>query len=1128
MKTLNFAKLSLISLSQLSLFMLSFFVSYTASAQSVGDYRSASTGNWNVRTNWERWNGSAWVTPTAAQNFPTSAAGAIEVRAAHTMTITSDITLDQVSVNGTLNLNSGVTLSAGAHANMITVSAGSLNVNGTISNTIGSSITSSAANTVFNSGSTYIHDSPNADGGLIPVATWHKNSNFNIEFSSATYSLTSSTWSQAFGNVDINISTSGSPRTHQFSGLLNDIRGNLTISNTGGNPNHRLALSDAGTHVINVGGNFTMVPTNRTLILNSNAAGSATIHIKGDFIQTNGDITTTGQTTLNFNGGGHVQNFTRNAGAMSGALAYSIASNSILDVASNQMEGSGAFNLFGEIRVGIATGLNGILQNTGTKTFHANSTITYNGNTNQVMGTLYPAIPAAGINVVVNKSAGTLSTSLAITTVSGALRLLAGTLVINNVAATNNTLNLNGHVEISAGLLAGNAEAILSIGGAGTLDQINFAPATNTLKRLHINRAAVTVSFGSNFSIREALNIVSGTLNASSHTIHMLGTTWSVNGATGGFVDAGSSTVNFDGNTTVSFACDFHNINLLAGRSLSFPSAQVNVSGQINFDATATFVPNEGTLNLVAALTQHIHAANHTFYNIAVAKSAGDVNITETLNLTSFLNINSATAVMSNGNLVLKSNNDELINTTNSTSLDGKIGPILAGGSVVGDVIVERHIIALPAGGNRLPFRYIAPPVLDADWSGASLLKHNTVTEAAANPELKYNVGSGGWKTHNTASGLQNGEGYRLRAPNATDLVFTGEIASGSITWEFKNAKAAWFMIGNPYPSAIAWLNDIDSSRWEANNISSLIGIYDNFSEGYPNYFRYAYMPEPVDGVPADQWGTLAEQNVIATGQAFWVYVGAGGGFLTIKENAKVSATEIGRFYRRDNARPALHPKQLILNLSDGKINDIAKIQVYTAGSDLPVIGTHDIAKLWNEEMDVYFLNEQQSELLVYGLEEKTDAIEIPIGLNVSKAGNYSISFANLDQFQMHETLYFIDLLERKTIPLHELGTYQFRIMAGSKAINNRFMLSNKAIDFGREAVTVSVYPNPVVDVLNVKTGRADTESALALYDMSGRALYQAMFYDEHRVEMQNYQAGIYILKVRTAEGMQSQRIVKR
>src|SRR5690606_18218950 len=47
-------------------------------AQSVNDYRSAGSGNWSTTSTWQRWNGSAWVTPTGGQGAPNSSDGAVE------------------------------------------------------------------------------------------------------------------------------------------------------------------------------------------------------------------------------------------------------------------------------------------------------------------------------------------------------------------------------------------------------------------------------------------------------------------------------------------------------------------------------------------------------------------------------------------------------------------------------------------------------------------------------------------------------------------------------------------------------------------------------------------------------------------------------------------------------------------------------------------------------------------------------------------------------------------------------------------------------------------------------------------------------------------------------------------
>ncbi len=61
-----------------------------ANAQAVGDYRSnGAVFNWNQTGNWERWNGSNWVTPTATEGYPgqNAGTGVVTIRDGATVTI---------------------------------------------------------------------------------------------------------------------------------------------------------------------------------------------------------------------------------------------------------------------------------------------------------------------------------------------------------------------------------------------------------------------------------------------------------------------------------------------------------------------------------------------------------------------------------------------------------------------------------------------------------------------------------------------------------------------------------------------------------------------------------------------------------------------------------------------------------------------------------------------------------------------------------------------------------------------------------------------------------------------------------------------------------------------------------
>src|SRR5690606_5451527 len=59
------------------------------------DYRSFQSGPWNQASTWEIFNGNTWV---SASFPPTSDDGNITILNNHTVTITSNITIDQVTI----------------------------------------------------------------------------------------------------------------------------------------------------------------------------------------------------------------------------------------------------------------------------------------------------------------------------------------------------------------------------------------------------------------------------------------------------------------------------------------------------------------------------------------------------------------------------------------------------------------------------------------------------------------------------------------------------------------------------------------------------------------------------------------------------------------------------------------------------------------------------------------------------------------------------------------------------------------------------------------------------------------------------------------------------------------------
>ena len=79
------------------------FYPLTSKAQTVGDYRTAATGNWNSAGTWQTYTGLSWI---PAITPPTSLNGNINIRNGHTVTVNTNTTADQLTIDagGTLDI----------------------------------------------------------------------------------------------------------------------------------------------------------------------------------------------------------------------------------------------------------------------------------------------------------------------------------------------------------------------------------------------------------------------------------------------------------------------------------------------------------------------------------------------------------------------------------------------------------------------------------------------------------------------------------------------------------------------------------------------------------------------------------------------------------------------------------------------------------------------------------------------------------------------------------------------------------------------------------------------------------------------------------------------------------------
>ncbi|MFY9152792.1 MAG: fibronectin type III domain-containing protein, partial [Prolixibacteraceae bacterium] len=108
-------------------------------AQTIGDYRSVSSGDWANLTSWQRYNGTAWNTPTALQGYPGQFAGtnAVTILAGHIVTISSSGTINSplngtmasLIINGSLTIFNDVDTNFNTYLFIVSPGSGQINFN---------------------------------------------------------------------------------------------------------------------------------------------------------------------------------------------------------------------------------------------------------------------------------------------------------------------------------------------------------------------------------------------------------------------------------------------------------------------------------------------------------------------------------------------------------------------------------------------------------------------------------------------------------------------------------------------------------------------------------------------------------------------------------------------------------------------------------------------------------------------------------------------------------------------------------------------------------------------------------------------------------------------------------------
>lgn len=922
-------------------------------------------------------------------------------------------------------------------------------------------------------------------------------------------------------NGNLLIASTGTPRNLSLGGI---VIGTGSVSASGANVN----LTFLGTGVI---GNFPNI--------NGQSFRSVTVNRPNGGVSFSQGCTFTSTTNVQ-SGTLELAGTTQLIGAVTlGALADLVFENTALSIGNNFTSADG-----GELHANASSSL------TLTGGIVLSSPLNFAPTAN-TLGSLILNKTNGGTSIVVNQPltiTSLLDLQDGVLDIAGSALILSpsSTLRLSSIAGITNSSPAGGPWNLE--YVLGSNQSSLEIPANGVLQNLTINTSTGTTVSLNQN-IIVNGTFSipnSNRSFNCAnfdLTVMGGFINAGNFTAPsaLSGTGLTINGDfsnTGSFNDNGGQftlggnvinngvynnfntpTIIFSGITSFSGSTIPSFYHVVINGLLNAPS---NLTVRGNFTNNGTLNAGTGTINFSGSSIQEISGSIPAVFN--------NINITNTTQPVSVL-VSSDQQVEGLVSLVPNAvlDTDGLAGNINFTLLSSSAGTAAIGVlsnpiQMPGNVVVQRFI---PAKDND--YRFISSPVTDAsvfqlqdDFSvtgnftgtsfpcsgcssnGPSLRYYSESNKGAFNNGYAATPVSGG----TNAEILVAGRGYSAYMWNAvSDFVIDlrGPLNIGSVAYTVKHTVSTpaeptadgWNLLGNPFASTIQWDN---GAGWvKSANIDPVVWVWDVASSTWRSFNADTQTGDLTDGL-------------IASGQAFWVYVLPGVATLSVNEQAKSSQT--ASYYRKNNSTDFVR-----ITVS----NESSQDNVFLQSADTKPSFKHEIGI---ETISAGVLNDDGNKYAYFPVNNEND---IQISIFTKTTGLHTISFENVTENNLLEGYSLLDKETNLFLPLTE--DYKF-ISKTSNERASRFVLTKRIREhFDWERSSFEIYPNPANDELYL----FDRSYALVKYEImgsNGTILYTfdvtGTFSDTLKVNLEGYSKGIYYIRMLNKNGqIETKKLVK-
>ena len=368
---------------------------------------------------------------------------------------------------------------------------------------------------------------------------------------------------------------------------------------------------------------------------------------------------------------------------------------------------------------------------------------------------------------------------------------------------------------------------------------------------------------------------------------------------------------------------------------------------------------------------------------------------------------------------------------------------------------------------------------------------------------------------------MKVGQGFAVRAGGTPKMLFTGTFTTGDQSVMLTRTgnslnNSGWNLVGNPFPSPLDW-----------NAVTVPAGMSAQVS-----------VQSPLSSLTADGGVYLTTVNGMGTlplswlpaAQGFFVLrTATGSGALTLPQSARVTTLDGPTTHYRSAPDPrpmvdlALEGTGTLVGMVDHAIvyfqdgataaqdDRFDGLRVSPSTGDAPTLST----RLATGEL-----------AQVDGRPVLARDVEIPLDLQVNRAGTYTLTAAALRNFLGDQPVVLVDALTETEQDLRIAPTYTFSLPEGKTPA--RFSLRFGAGEAANAVASslLSVFPNPSTGTVKIEWAGADPlHGSLTLTDLLGRAV-RSQPADGIRLTLRDLPKGVYSLKVQSTEGPVARRIV--